>query len=215
MLSRPLPDGRSELLAAILIAKTDNDIFFFSSRYNNLSAARLKETINLALPADKNPNQKWFTQFAFPDLSVFKPKGYHQIANFVVNRDYRRQGIAKFFLANILKYYVPRLISGRGFWQLADPPWLEKMQPLGFYLRAGAESFFIDQEWNRLPPNFLNAQQLSNVEYNAAFGLPNIYANWQPTIGREDLRQRLEEVGRLAVAENAKLQYFQLLFNLP
>src|SRR3712207_6883759 len=36
-----------------------------------------------------DPAHKWFDRFAFPELSRFKPKGYHHIANFVVCKEER------------------------------------------------------------------------------------------------------------------------------
>lgn len=60
------------------------------------------------------------------------------------------------------------------FWQLGDPPWLERMERLGFYLRWGAESFFMEQDWAPLSAvrNPGTGELISNVAYTKSYGLP-------------------------------------------
>lgn len=227
ILSRPESNGMSEILASILVARSRNTIFFFTGRYSNLSHSTMKEDVDLNQPLLDNPNQKWFDQFNFPPIDLFKPQGYHQIANFVVNKEHRGKGLARFFLENIVKYYsrdyiqthqlkiehAQHLLCGRGFWQVGDPPWLPKMKSLGFYLRAGAESFFMEHDWCRLAPMYEGSQQISNVAYNASYGLPAIYDSWQPNHSTHHLTERIPEVCKLSEAGNAKLQYFQAMFD--
>lgn len=227
VLSRPSSRGVSEILAAILVGADVKTLFFFTSRYSNLDQSTLQTAINFNEPAADNPDQKWLDLFAFPPLDVFKPKDYHQIANFVVNKEHRGQRLGQFFLKNIVQYYSSHyiqthqlqiehaqpLLAGRGFWQLGDPPWLVKMQKFDFYLRAGAESFFIEQEWASLPPIYQGPKKISNLEYNASFGLPGIYDNWIAKDLSNHLAERIPEVCALAQNPNAKLQYFQIMFD--
>lgn len=223
--------GTREIIASILIGRSKDTIFFLTGKYNNLRHSTIKEDVDLNLPDDSGPDHKWFDRFAFPDLDVFKPKSYHQIANFVVNKEQRDQGFAKLFLGSIVKYYSrdhleaydepilhsQHLLCGKGLWQIGDPPWLPKMQALGFYRRAGAESFFIDREWAPLPPIYwmIPSNVVSNLNYNQYFGLPNTYTDrFVPSTKTDQhLLDRIPEVIRLSQDPKAKLQYFQAMFN--
>lgn len=223
VLSRSVSEDTSEILASVLVGKSKDTIFFFTGKYNNLKHSTLKEEVDLEQLADGK--HKWFDKFAFPDLERFKPRGYHQIANFVVAKEHRGKGLARLFLDSIVKNYSrdyieahhlsvnhsQYLLCGRGFWQIGDPPWKNKMQKLGFYLRKGAESFFIEHDWAPLAPIYENGQQISNVEYNRSFGLPEIYDNVSTPHSDVHLIDRIPEVKRLAENPRAKLQYFQLM----
>jgi len=228
VLSRPVDSKMREIIASALVGRSKDTIFFLTGRYNNLRHSTIKEEVNLDQPADSNPDQKWFDKFAFPELDQFKPRAYHQIANFVVTKEHRSQGLARFFLDNIVQKYSrdyilanhgsidhsQYLLCGRGFWQIGDPPWLPKMQKLGFYLRGGAESFFIEHDWAPLPPIFDKGRKISNVEYNSSFGLPQMYEHFQPSNKSEEhLLERIPEVIRLSQDSKAKLQYFQMMYN--
>ena len=79
--------------------------------------------------------------------------------------------------------------------------------------RWGAESFFLAHEWAPLPPTRIDGCSCSNGEYNAMFGLPRRYLEHAPPPGPEHLRERIPEVVRLATQPNAKLQYFQTMFD--
>jgi GNAT superfamily N-acetyltransferase len=168
VLSRRVDASTSELLATILVGRRKGTIFFLTGRYNNLRHSQIAKDVDFAQPAGSDPAQRWFDQFAFPDLIRFKPTAYHQIANFVVAREHRREGLAERLLAAIVEKYSRNdieargapiehsqyLLCGRGLWQIGDPPWLARMEKLGFYLRWGAESFFIEHDWAPLPPIF-------------------------------------------------------------
>jgi len=85
------------------------------------------------------------------------------------------------------------------------------MQKIGFKLRYGAESFYVDRYWDPLPPVYINGKQIDNVSYNKMFGLPQIYENI-PNLNKEiHLMDRVPEVIELAKSGTAKLQYYQLL----
>lgn len=235
VMSRPDKDGMHEIIASILVGRSKDTIFFFTGRYNNLKHSTIEQDVDLNQPLFNYPGHKWFDQFAFPDLKVFKPKWYHQIANFVVVQDYRGLGLARFFLENIVEYYSrehillhnnriehsQHLLCGKGLWQIGDPPWLVKMKALGFFLRGGAESFFIEHDWAPLPPIYQDGKVISNIEYNHSFGLPEMYKNYHPpsfsplSMYSPDayLRDRIPEVIRLSNDPKAKLQYFQAMFN--
>lgn len=219
-------DGdRSEIIGTILVARRKGTIFFFTGRYNNLRHSAMGRDIDFDQPAQARADQKWFSLFAFPDVPVFKPAGYHHIANFVVAKEHRRQGLARFFLTALLTKYARDhidankaavehsqfLLCGKGFWQIGDPPWLERMERLGFSLRWGAESFFIEHEWAPLPPIYAGDKAISNVEYNQSFRLPQRYIESRPS-PRPDMHLvgRIPEVIRLSQDPRAKLQYFQV-----
>jgi GNAT superfamily N-acetyltransferase len=229
VLSRRVDAVTSELLATILVGRRKGTIFFLTGRYNNLRHSQIARDVDFEQPAGDDPAQRWFDQFAFPDLIRFKPTAYHQIANFVVAREHRREGLAERLLDAIVAKYAKDdldrrgapiehsqyLLCGRGMWQIGDPPWLARMEKLGFYLRWGAESFFIERDWSPLPP-ILDAQgrRITNLEYNHSFGLPRRYeAGQTPTESTEHLLDRVPEVIRLAQDPRAKLQYFQTMFD--
>lgn len=228
VLSRRVDEGTSELLATILVGRRKGTIFFFTGRYNNLRHSRIAEDVDFEQAAGGDPAQRWFDQFAFPDLVRFKPTAYHQIANFVVAKEHRGEGLAERLLAAIVEKYSRAdieargarvehsqyLLCGRGLWQIGDPPWLARMEKLGFYLRWGAESFFIERDWAPLPPTYARGQRISNLEYNRSFGLPERYQDGRAAPrSRVHLLDRVDAVVRLAQDPRAKLQYFQTLFD--
>ncbi|HVI02189.1 MAG TPA: hypothetical protein VM869_25925, partial [Enhygromyxa sp.] len=221
VLSRAVDRDTSEIIATILVARMKGTVFFFTGRYNNLRHSTMDRDVDFEQPADSDPAHKWFDRFAFPPVAEFKPKGYHQIANFVVAKHCRSEGLSRFLLDAILHKYArdhieahgraiehsQYLLCGRGFWQIGDPPWLSRMEKLGFYLRRGAESFFIEHDWAPLPPIFADGQPISNLEYNRSFGLPQRYQDAQLPSASESphLPQRIPEVIRLAQDPRAKL----------
>lgn len=229
VLSREASPETREIIASILVGRSKDTIFFLTGRYNNIKHSEVRETVDLTQPNCDNPNEKWFDRFALPQLTKFKPQFYHQIANFVVAKEWRNQKMSRFFLENIVKYYSRNhllanknpiehsqfLLCGTGFWQIGDPPWLPKMKALGFYLRGGAESFFIEHPWAPLSPiKDLNGNTISNVEYNKSFGLPEMYENFTPSPNTEEhLMRRIPEVINLSSNPRAKLQYFQAMYN--
>ncbi len=228
VLSHRVDATTSEFLATILVARRKGTVFFLTGRYNNLRHSTMARDVNFDQPAGKNPEQKWFDQFAFPEPAVFKPQAYHHIANFVVAKDHRGQGLSRVLLDAILHKYArdymasqnraiehsQYLLCGKGFWQIGDPPWLVRMQRLGFYLRWGAESFFLEHDWAPLPPIFMQGKQVSNLEYNESYGLPGLYEQKErPTDESMHLLDRVPEVIALARNPRAKLQYFQTVFD--
>lgn len=217
----------NEVLATILVGRRKGTIFFFTGRYNNVRHSVIEHAVDFS-QLDDDGVHRWFDRFAFPEPAVFKPRGYHHIANFVVSPDQRSQGLSRRLLDAIRLYYARDymeanglpivhsqfLLCGRGFWQIGDPPWLARMQRLGFFLRWGAESFFIEQDWAPLPPVVVGGQVLDHLSYNQSFGLPACYGPDQtPHPSREHLLERVPEVLGLAANPRAKLQYFQALFD--
>ncbi len=228
VLSRSFDDRHRELVATILVGQSKDTLFFFTGRYNNLRHSTIAEDVDFTQPDDVDPTRRWFDRFTFPDLVRFKPRAYHQIANFVVVQDYRGQGLARLLLDTIVHKYSrdhiegrgaaiehsQHLLCGRGFWQIGDPPWLSRMERLGFYLRWGAESFFIEHDWAPLPAVYEGGRRVSNVEYNESYGLPARYRAPGPARpSTEHLLDRVPEVVRLAADPRAKLQYFQTMFD--
>jgi GNAT superfamily N-acetyltransferase len=233
VLARAVDHDISEIVATILVARRKGTVFFFTGRYNNVRHSTMGSDIDYDQPVADDPRHKWFDRFAFPPVAAFKPKGYHHIANFVVAKDHRSQALSRFLLDAILTKYAKDhieahgaaiehsqyLLCGRGFWQIGDPPWLSRMERLGFYLRQGAESFFIEHDWAPLPAIYVGEQterrRVGNLEYNQSFKLPARYQNEQPPSGSEahHLLQRIPEVVRLSQDPRAKLQYFQTMFD--
>lgn len=228
LMSRRVDETTSELLATILVGRRKGTIFFLTGRYNNLRHSQIAEEVDFEQPVADDPTQRWFDQFAFPDLIRFKPTAYHQIANFVVAREHRRAGLAERLLAAIVEKYSrddieargapiehsQYLLCGRGLWQIGDPPWLARMEKLGFSLRWGAESFFIEHDWAPLPAIYDGERRISNVEYNRSFGLPQRYQEGRVIPpSSEHLLDRVPTVIRLAQDPRAKLQYFQTMFD--
>lgn len=227
VLSRAVDRQTSEIIATILVARRKGTVFFFTGRYNNLRHSTMAQDVDFEQADGGDPAHKWFDRFAFPPVAEFKPRGYHQIANFVVAKELRSQGLSRFLLDAIVDKYArdhleahgraiehsQYLLCGHGFWQIGDPPWLSRMEKLGFYLRRGAESFFVEHDWAPLPPLVMDGKPVSNLEYNRSFGLPQRYDRDQPSIGSHHLQQRIPEVVRLAQDPRAKLQYFQTMFD--
>lgn len=232
VLSRRVSPERSELIATILIGRSKDTVFFFTGRYNNLRHSTIRETVDFDQPDHDDPAHKWFDRFAFPEISGFKPKGYHHIANFVVGKEERGRKLAQFLLHTIVEKYArdhidkqqravehsQHLLCGQGLWQIGDPPWLPRMEKLGFRLRWGAESFFIEHDWARLPAIFdlETGKPISNVAYNESYGLPQRYLVSKPTGDTSQyLGDRVPEVMRLSRDPRAKLQYFQAMYDFP
>jgi len=228
VLARPLAIGTSEILATVLVARRKGTVFFLTGRYNNLRHSKMEEIVDFDQASGTNPRQRWFDRFALPKPAQFKPRAYHQIANFVVAKGHRGQGLSRFFLKSIVNKYAldhivahntaiehsQYLLCGRGFWQIGDPPWLTRMERLGFYLRRGAESFFIEHDWAPLPAIFEAGTKVANQAYNQAFGMPQRYQREDlPEACEPHLDERIAEVIRIAEDPRAKLQYFQTMFD--
>lgn len=228
VLSQHVDEARREVLATILVGQSKDTIFFFTGRYNNLRHSTIAETVDFEQPDEDDPSQRWFDRFAFPEVERFKPRAYHHIANFVVAREHRRKRLSRLILDTILVKYArdyieahglpiehsQHLLCGKGYWQIGDPPWLERIERLEFKLRWGAESFFIEHDWAPLTPSHdADGAPIPNPQYNASFGLPARYMDAQPPPGDEHLIERVPEIIRLSQQPNAKLQYFQAMYD--
>jgi hypothetical protein len=250
VLSRPAANGKREIVGSALVGESRDNIFFFTSRFNNLRHTTLRQDLDFGYSADGHPDHRWFDKFNFPDVDRYKPKGYHHLANFVVEREGARGlGLARLMIEGLLENYsreylqdkglIPphsqRLLCGKGFWQIGDPPWLARMGSLGFIPRLGAESFHVDVEWDPLIPTYdRENNRLDHVAYNRSFGLPQMYLDLlegrpspyrrvyeellrahetgSPPPPGEHMPERISTVIDLALSGRAKIQYFQLLF---
>jgi GNAT superfamily N-acetyltransferase len=229
VMSRTVDRTTSEMVATILVARRKGTIFFFTGRYNNVRHSTIEETVDFDQPVGTNPDQKWFAQFAFPTPAQFKPVAFHHIANFVVAKEHRNKRLSRVLLDALLSKYARDrmerdgkpiehsqfLLCGRGFWQIGDPPWLVRMERLGFDLRWGAESFFIEHDWAPLPAIHDDAGRvIGNLDYNRSFRLPDRYQGTSPERPSQfHLLERVPEVIRLSQDPRAKLQYFQAMFH--
>lgn len=228
VLARRHDAGTHEILATILVAASKDTVFFHTGRYNNLTYSRMKHDVDWDQPDAGDPDHKWFDRFACPPLAHFKPNWYHHIANFVVSPDRRGTRVAGRFLRAIRRYYAldvmtanrlpvvhsQHLLCGNGFWQIGDPPWMERMARLGFYRRWGAESFFVEHEWAPLPQTVMGGRAVGNLEYNRMFDMPACYdPDRVPHPSHEHLHSRVQDVVRYAQDPRYKLQYYQALYD--
>jgi hypothetical protein len=233
VLARQASPEQHEILATILVARSKDTIFFFTGRYNNLRYSTLAETVDFDQPDQDDPDKKWFARFAFPEIRRFKPKAYHHIANFVVAKEVRSKQLSRRLLDAIRTHYsrdhlrahdrsvghAQHLLCGRGFWQIGDPPWLARMEHLGFFLRRGAESFFIEHDWAPLPTvvDPKTCAEVTNVAFNESYGLPKRYLapidSTKLVPEHEHLLERVPEVIRMSRDPRAKLQYYQAMFD--
>ena len=185
----------------------------------------MAKDVDFDMCAGNNDMHKWFDKFSMPEISDYKPNGYNQLANFAVDTHYRGLGLGKLLVEEIIKNYALNyqnvsirhsqpLICGKGLFQIADPSWRKYMIDIGFGLRLGAETFYIDKEWDPLLPVIINGNKIDNVTYNHMFGMPKIYETDELNAVGSDihLTKRIPEVIELANSTCAKLQYFQLVY---
>ena len=228
VLSRKVDEKYTEIFGTALISYSKDNLFFFTNKYNNIKFSTMAQDIDFDMCI--NGENKWFDKFAMPPINSYKPPQLNQLANFAIERiDHRGNGIGKLFIDEIIKNYAIHnkhfkrihsqpLICGKGLFQIADPSWLKVMQKVGFKLRLGAETFYLDKEWDPLPQTVLNYKKISNTEYNNEYGVPQIYHDALLLKDRGllnttdiDLIDRIPEVIKLSTLTDAKLQYFQLV----
>lgn len=207
VLSKQVSNNLFEIIGSALIAKDYDNIFFFSGLYNNVSFSNLENEVNFSIKDPLRPNFDWFSKFDFPNTKEYKPDGFNHLANFVISKFHRNKGYSKLLINYIINSY--KHLLGKGLWQIGDPPWLKRMSRLGFSLRGGAESFYLETNWGKLRPIIKNNKELSNVEYNNMYSMPDLYNNHKPS--KYDLSDRISHVIDLAKSNKAKLQYFQLI----
>lgn len=230
VLSRKVDEYTTEIIGTALIAYSKDNLFFFTNKYNNVKVSTMNQDIDFDMIIDGDSEHRWFDKFAMPPIELYKPPFLNQIANFAIERlNHRGTGLGKMLIDEIIRNYAIHnrhfkrthsqpLICGKGLFQIADPSWLKVMTNIGFKLRLGAETFYLDQEWDRLPQLINNGKAITNIEYNNTYGLPQLYDN--ATILKErnmlnvtdiDLVDRIPEVIELSKSGKAKLQYFQLV----
>ena len=223
VLTRKVGDyNRRELIGTALISSSKDILFFFTSKYNNVRYSRINQFVDFNLLADgKN---KWFDKFDMPDAKDYKPVDCNQLANFAVEKiGCRGLGLGKLLITEIIKNYAINypfskinhsqpLICGKGLFQIADPSWIDFMIDIGFKLRLGAETFYIDRDWDPLVPIIINDKKMDNIEYNSMFNMPKIYDSLKNINSHDPLLHRINHVSKLARSGDAKLQYFQLTY---
>ncbi|MFO0668131.1 MAG: hypothetical protein U0235_00700 [Polyangiaceae bacterium] len=228
VLSRPVSGGRSELLATILVGRSKDTIFFFTGRYNNLRHSTIAETVDFdqliatirrtsgstASPSRTSlASSRRATTTSRTSWSPKKSAGTSSpTSSSKRSWKYARDHLEKHGRA---PEHSQHLLCGQGLWQIGDPPWLPRMEKLGFRRRWGAESFFVEHDWAPLPPivDRQTGAATSNVAYNASYGLPERYLTSKPTgDASQYLLDRVPEVIRLSQDPRAKLQYFQAMF---
>ena len=224
VLTRSVGRNKREIIGTLLIAKSKNTLFFFTSKYNNLAYSSMEQDVDWNLRI--GGNHKWFDRFKLPDIKDYKPANCNQIANFAIEKiGCRNLGLGKMLIREVIKNYAllymlennlninhsQHLICSKGLFQIADPSWREPMMNIGFKLRHGAETFYVDREQDPLPRASIG-YETDNVSYNRKFGLPQIYNNIPHIIDNEDihLSGRIKEVIELSLSNESKLQYFQM-----
>lgn len=224
VLSRKVTPATREMIGTALITKDEDTLLFFTNKYNNLRFSSIRQSVDFDLSV--NGQHKWFEQFDMPKTEDYKPHGYNQLANFAIESvHYRGLGLGKLLIHEIVKNYALHsskaniqhsqpLIRGKGLFQIADPSWREYMLKIGFQQRAGAETFYLDREWAKLPPVTMNGKKIDHKSYNRMYGIPQMYE--ASSLGAKntnlDLIERIPRVIELANSGKAKLQYFQLIY---
>lgn len=233
VMSRKIDNHTREIIASILVSHSKDLLFFFTSKYHNVQYSTIEQTVDFNVLADDGVH-KWFDKFAMPPIKFYRPPTFNQIANFVVEKvDCRNQGYGRKLIESVVKYYSKQyiditygnyrdhvihsqpLVCGNGFFQIADPSWYNRMTKLGFKLRLGCESFFIDPYWDPLVPIKRDGKNLSNVEFNNMFNMPKLYTDIKlPSVSPNDIHllNRIPEVIELSNSGYAKLQYFQMYY---
>lgn len=224
VLSRKVNNAIREIIGTALVANSKDTLFFFTNKYNNVKYSTIKQNVDFDLSVDGK--HRWFDKFDMPEIEAYKPNGCNQLANFAVERiSCRGIGLGKLLISEIIKNYAiyyPKvniqhsqpLICGKGLFQIADPSWRKYMLDIGFKLRYGAETFYLDKEWDKLLPVTMNGSIIDNKSYNRLYGIPQIYENIDLGIKNTemDLTKRIPRVIELANSGDAKLQYFQLIY---
>lgn len=222
ILTKKINNDSRELVATVLISNSRKNLFFFTKQYSNIHIDQLQKIVE--------NNEDWFTNFSFPNINNYHPDGYNQMANFSVDLRYRGQEIGKMMLHLITNYYSSQfinnhnsqiihsqpLVCGNGLFQISDPAWLPRMLKLGFKLRAGAETFYVENSDNKIKKSQVNGNLVNNVTYNNAVGL-NMYFNdkYKQYIDNSnlDLFDELDRVKKMSKSDHAKLQYYQTYRN--
>lgn len=218
VLSRQVTSDMSEIMGTILVSHSKNNLFFLTNKHNNISDI---SSIDLSLPFDKE--HKWFDKFFIPELDEYKPPKYNQIANFVVSPEWRGYEIGKLIINTIASEYNKEsgshsqpLICGEGLFQIADPSWLPYMLDIGFKVRYGAETYYVDHEWSPLAPVIMDGDVISNINYNKHFGMPNVYNSFRMSDLDNDnmmlLPHRMYSSYNASLNPKYKLQYYQLYY---
>lgn len=230
VLSRKVDDNKCEIIGTALISQSQDTLFFFTNKYNNLKFSNIALEVNFDLKIDGIHN--WFDKFDMPSIQEYKPQKFNQLANFAIEKiGCRGLGLGKLLIEEIIKNYSEFYLKskhqtfthsqnyfcGQGLFQIADPSWLKYMIKIGFGIRYGAETFYLDQPWSPLVPTKNYCKYIDNITYNAMYGLPQLYDNIDQKSIMDNILyipNRIPKVKELANNNNAKLQYYQLLLPL-
>ena len=240
VLSRYTEDSnKREIIGTALISSSKDILFFFTCKYNNLKYSEMSQNVDFNMRF--NDHHKWFDKFDMPyvklsenggpvidQVKLYKPIGCNQLANFAIEKiGCRGFGLGKFMIDEFVKNYAVHysesqikhsqpLICGHGLFQIADPSWKSFMMNIGFKLRLGSETFYIDNDWDPLVPIVINGKKINNSTYNNMFDMPAIYNNIDLNNDKyiidPDLIFRIPHVVKLSNSNKAKLQYFQLIY---
>ncbi|MEZ4337487.1 MAG: ankyrin repeat domain-containing protein [Sandaracinaceae bacterium] len=111
--SRTVGD-RSEILATILVGRS-KDTIFFTGRYKQQPAPRddpRDRRLRAAEP--RRPEPALVRPLPLPEITRFKPRGYHHIANFVVSKEQRGKKLSRHLLDAIVEHYARDHLVARG-----------------------------------------------------------------------------------------------------
>ena len=224
VLSRSVCNNKREIIGTALITEKKGTLLFYTNKYHNLRFSIMDKIIDPKLCV--KDDHEWFSKFKMPEIHQYKPIGYNQLANFAVEKiGCRGMGLGKLLIEEITKNYAIKyenvtinhsqpMIYGKGLFQIADPSWRSFMLNIGFKQRYGAETFYVDKEWDRLLPVYINNQFTDIPTFNKLFGMPMLYNNIDPTNLDKNIHliDRIAEVIELSKSENMKLQYFQFFY---
>lgn len=147
-----------------------------------------------------------YTIKKYPDVESYEGLGYGRLLISEIIKNY-----ALYYPKNKINHSQP-LICGKGLFQIADPSWRKYMLNTGFKTRFGAETFYLDKEYNKLEMFKWNDELISHNDYNKLYGIPQIYENNViKNNTKYDLSERISEVIKLSNSNDAKLQYFQMI----
>jgi hypothetical protein len=85
------------------------------------------------------------------------------------------------------------------------------MLDIGFKVRHGAESFYVERDWAPLIPIKINNRILPNIEFNSMFGIHD-NQTLDKRLEKYYLLDRVDHIKKLNKSNKAKLQYYQLMY---
>lgn len=182
-------DGVTEVLGTFLVTKNHDAIFFLSGNHDNLMPIRNSQgKILYYLDHDGRKIDQNFVNETigskFPDLSSYKPDGLYQIVNFAFLPEVRGAGLGKQVLLSAINEIKQRRIDkngkplfekndGWGFWQVGEPPWQKRMQPMNFSADPSQHVYLVPKKDSS--DTIAKTGEMSIIEFNESFDVFSEY----------------------------------------